>query len=173
MLFDCHFICSICLKYSGVFPNSHLSTHAISVSLLHSVSRSVNPLLSISLTLLSDYYPLCFYLPLFYTKGNWFGWSASLNILRPNMSSSERALRHQQNWRIWDQPKLIGSWLVLLVCIDKNTQVFDFTNSHFWPSPSPFPTNTLSLTLLIHYSLSLSPSLSSDSPLCFRQSQLI
>ncbi len=76
---DWHFICSIYLKYSGAFFNGHLSTHAISDSLLCYISHSLNPLLSFSLSLSPAYTPLCFYLPLIYIKGNWFVWSASLN----------------------------------------------------------------------------------------------
>jgi hypothetical protein len=34
ILFDWHFICSMDLKYSGIFSNGHFSTHAISDSLL-------------------------------------------------------------------------------------------------------------------------------------------
>jgi len=88
-----------------------------------------------------------------------------------NMLSWERMLRHQWNGRIWDPPDLIGSLFVILICIDKNTQVYNYTNSHFWPTLFQFLTNTLSLTLLICCPLSLSLSLSSDSPLCFHLCQ--
>jgi hypothetical protein len=89
------------------------------------------------------------------------------SLLCQNILSWEGMLRHQQNWRIRDPPKLIDSLFVLMICIDKYTQVFDFTNGHLLPTPWPVLTNAPSLTPLICYSLSLSPSLSSDSPLCF------
>ncbi len=88
-----------------------------------------------------------------------------------NMLSWEQMLQHLWNWRIWDPPNLIGSLFVLLICIDKNTQVFNFTYSHFWPTPFPFLTNALSLTSLIGCTVSLSLSLSSDSPQCFNLCQ--
>ncbi len=79
VLFDWCYICSIELKYSGVFSNCHFSTHDIYNYLLHPISRPHNLLLSFSLSISSTYSPLCFYQPPFYIKGNWFGWSASLN----------------------------------------------------------------------------------------------
>ncbi len=46
-------------------------------------AMSLTPLIGFSLSLSpsfsSTYAPLCFYVPLFYRKGNWFVWSASLN----------------------------------------------------------------------------------------------
>ncbi len=75
---DWHFICSIDLKYSCIFSNGQFSTHAVSHSLLCSIFQSVNSLLSFSLSLSSAHSPLCFYLPPFYIKGNWFVWLASL-----------------------------------------------------------------------------------------------
>ncbi len=65
---DCHFICYIYLKYSGVFSTGHFSTHAILDSLLSSISHSLNRLLSFYLSLSSAHSPLCFYLPLFNIK---------------------------------------------------------------------------------------------------------
>ncbi len=63
----------IYLKYSGVLSSSHFSTHAISNYLLCSVSHSVNPFLSVSLSRSSTYSPLYLYhLSLFNIKGNWF-----------------------------------------------------------------------------------------------------
>jgi len=61
------------------FPNSHFSTHAISYSVLCSISHSVNLFLSVSLSPSPAYPPLCFYLLPFYIKGNQFVWPASLN----------------------------------------------------------------------------------------------
>jgi len=59
-------------------------------------------------------------------------------------------------------PRLIERLFVPLICITKNTQVFDFFNGHFWPMPFPFlsnaPSLSLSLYMLIRLSLSLSPS---------------
>jgi hypothetical protein len=78
-LVDWCFICSIDLKYSGVFSNCHFSTHGILDSLLCSFSHSLNLLLSFSLSLSSAHSPLCFYLPPFHIKGYWFVWSGSLN----------------------------------------------------------------------------------------------
>ncbi len=69
---DWHFICSMYLKYSGVFFNSHFSTHAILDSLLCCLFPSLNLLLSFSLSLFCAHTPLCFYLPLFNIKGYWF-----------------------------------------------------------------------------------------------------
>ncbi len=73
----------------------------------------------------------------------------------------ERMLRHQRNWRIWNPSNLIDSLFIKLICITKNTQVFNFSFGHFWPTPLPFLSNPPSLTLLIccSLSLSLSPSL--------------
>ncbi len=76
-----------------------------------------------------------------------------------NMLSWEQMLRHQWSLRFLDPPDLIDGLIVLLICIDKNTQVYNYTNSHFWPTLFQFLTNTLSLTLLICCPLSLSLSL--------------
>jgi hypothetical protein len=65
-----HFICSICLKYSGVFFFCHFSTQAVLDFLLSFISLSHNQLLSLILT--STYSPLCFYLSPFNIKGWWF-----------------------------------------------------------------------------------------------------
>ncbi len=57
---DWHFICSIYLKYSGVFSNNHFSTHTALDSLLGSVFHPLNLLLSFSLSLSLAHFPLCF-----------------------------------------------------------------------------------------------------------------
>ncbi len=61
------------------FSNGQFATPAISFFHLRTVSHSFNLCLSISLSRSSAYSPLCFYLPLFYIKGNWFVWWSSLN----------------------------------------------------------------------------------------------
>jgi hypothetical protein len=84
-----------------------------------------------------------------------------------NIALREWMLCHQRNWRIWNPPNLIDRLFIRLICITKNTQVFNFSNGHFWPTPFPFLSNAPSLTLLIHCSLSLSPSISINPPLHF------
>ncbi len=61
------------------FSNGPFATHAVSYSLLRSVSHSFNLCLSISLSRSSAYSPLCFYLLPFYVNGNWLVWWSSLN----------------------------------------------------------------------------------------------
>ncbi len=63
------------------FSNGHFSTHAVSYSLLCSVSQFVNPFLSVCPSPSSAYSPLFSYLAPFYIKGNQFVWPASLNKL--------------------------------------------------------------------------------------------
>ncbi len=46
-----HFICSSCLKYSGVFSYWHFSTHAVLDFLLSFISLSHNQLLSLAFSL--------------------------------------------------------------------------------------------------------------------------
>ncbi len=85
----------IYLKYSGVLSSSHFSTHAISNYLLCSVSHSVNPLLSVSLSPPSTYSPLYLYhLSLFNIKGNQFCWSGIIdkNWFEPMLFLSQRLL---------------------------------------------------------------------------------
>ncbi len=79
-------------------------------------------------------------------------------VMRPNVEAPMK----QKNLRS-------PIWLILLICIAKNTQVSFFTKGHFQLTLLPFLSNALSLTLLIWCSLSLSPSPSpsSYSPLCF------
>ncbi len=84
----------------------------------------------------------------------------SETILWWNIALWDWMLRHQKNWRIWNSPNLIDSLFILSSCFTKNTQMFNFSNCIFWPTPLPFLSNTPSLTLLNRCSLSLSPSLS-------------
>ncbi len=90
-----------------------------------------------------------------------------MHMLWQNILLWERMLQHQRNRRIWNPPNLIDSLFILLIHITKNTQVYNFSNSHFWPMPPPFLSNIPRLTPLIHCSLSLSPTSSINSPLCF------
>ncbi len=46
---------------------------------------------------------------------------------------SEWILWQQIDRRIWNPSHFDWQLFVLLICIDKNTQVFNFTNGHFWP----------------------------------------
>ncbi len=82
--------------------------------------------------------------------------SATLTDVWWNMSLWERMLRHQRKLKNSKMPNLIDSLFVLLICIAKNTQVFNFNNGHLWPTPLSFLSNTMSLTPLIRCSLSLS-----------------
>jgi hypothetical protein len=92
---------------------------------------------------------------------NWFlrgiFWHWTILVWWPNIALWERILRHQRNWRIWNPPNLTGSLFVLLICITENTQVFNFSNSNFWPMPLSFLSNAPSLALLICCSLLLLP----------------
>ncbi len=79
------------------FLNGHFSTHATSCSLLCAISHSVNLLLSVSLTPSTAYFLLCFYLPLFYIKGNQFVWPASWNKLIWTNVAPELRFAHNNN----------------------------------------------------------------------------
>ncbi len=56
---------------SSLLIHSHFFTHVISYSHLHSTSYSLGLLLSFSLSLCPVYFPLHFYLPLFYIIRKW------------------------------------------------------------------------------------------------------
>jgi len=78
------------------------------------------------------------------------GWEPPwmLSDVGQSIALSEQMLRRQINRRISGAPILIDSLFVLLICIDKNTQVFNLTNGHFWPTLFPYVTNASSLTPL-------------------------
>ncbi len=66
----------------------------------------------------------------------------------------KRMLGHRIRQRIWSYQNLDWQLFDFLICIDKNTQVFYFTNGHFWPMLKRiYPMLILSLYL----SLSLNP----------------
>jgi hypothetical protein len=75
-------------------------------------------------------------------------------------------LECQRNWRIWNPPNLIESLFIQLIWVAKNTQVSNFSNVPFWPTPLPLLSNTPSITLLIRCSLAFSHS-SINSPTLF------
>jgi len=80
----------------------------------------------------------------------------------------KRMLGHRIRQRIWSYQNLDWQLFDFLICIDKNTQVFYFTNGHFWPMLNHFhPMLILSLSLLIHCSVSLYPSFLLSSPFHF------
>jgi hypothetical protein len=74
-------------------------------------------------------------------------------IMRTNVAAPEK-LKNLKAAQFW-----LTVYLSYWFCMAKNTQMFNFSNDHFWPTPFPFLSYAPSLSMLIHWchSLSLSP----------------
>ncbi len=68
----------------------------------------------------------------------------------------KRMLGHRIRQRIWSYQNLDWQLFDFLIYIHSNTQVFYFTNGHFWPMLKPFPPNAHSLSLSLNPLLCLS-----------------